>query len=147
DLKAVDTAKGMIPLAEKVTPIVRQAHDLGFGTPEANTLTEKLTTQEYAAYGKIKTILYGATGKENNVSEPPTFAPGTTHNDTSLIGSVVAYAKAFGTDPLTAFNRIFTGQRIVRVDNGAVIVERMDVAKSQREKKQLGGGKDVTLDH
>ncbi len=65
-----------------------------------------------------------------------------------FISEVVTYAKAMGTDPETAFNRIFTGQKIRRVDNGTIIVERMSLKDSTAVKKK-GGGNNPTmkLDH
>ena len=69
---------------------------------------------------------------------------------------VSVYAKAMGTDPETAFNRIFTGQKIMQVSEGGIIVvERQDVADSEAFKKQWvenNGGKvsdmkEVKLDH
>lgn len=66
----------------------------------------------------------------------------------NLIDSITLYAQAIGTDPETAFNRIFSGQQIRRVDNGTVIVERMSLADSTAAKK-AGGGNNPTmkLDH
>lgn len=52
-----------------------------------------------------------------------------------FISMVLTYADAMGTDPETAFNRIFTGQVITRVTNGTVIVQRMPLAASQAVKK------------
>jgi len=65
-----------------------------------------------------------------------------------LIGVIGLYAKAIGTDPETAFNRIFTGQKIRRVDSGTIIVERMSLEDSTAVKKK-GGGNNPTmkLDH
>lgn len=58
------------------------------------------------------------------------------------------YAQAVGTDPETAFNRIFTGQRIRRIDNGTIIVERMPVDESQDIKEERGGkNPEMKLDH
>lgn len=66
----------------------------------------------------------------------------------SFISSAIIYANAMGTDPETAFNRIFTGQKILQVRNGAIIVERMDVGDSQAYKKKYGKDtKQVKLDH
>lgn len=66
----------------------------------------------------------------------------------SLIDGVTLYANAIGTDPETAFNRIFTGQTIRRVDNGTIIVERMSVGASQAEKrKRNAANPQVKLDH
>jgi hypothetical protein len=53
----------------------------------------------------------------------------------TFIDSVINYAKAMQTDPETAFNRIFTGQKIKKVTNGTVIVERMPLEASQKVKK------------
>jgi hypothetical protein len=58
------------------------------------------------------------------------------------------YAKAISSDPETAFNRFFTGQKILRVTNGAIIVERMSVGDSQAYKKKYGADTiQVKLDH
>lgn len=61
---------------------------------------------------------------------------------------VSVYAKAMQTDPETAFNRIFTGQKITRVTNGTVIVERMPLADSQAVKTKAGANNpQMKLDH
>lgn len=65
-----------------------------------------------------------------------------------FIKSVMVYAKAIGTDPETAFNRIFSGQKIRRVDNDAIIVERMSLGDSQAVKKKAGANNPtMKLDH
>ena len=65
-----------------------------------------------------------------------------------FISTVTLYANAIGTDPETAMNRIFTGQTIRRVDNGAIIVERMSLDASQAEKrKRNAANPQVKLDH
>mgnify|MGYP000644483584 CR=1 FL=1 len=65
-----------------------------------------------------------------------------------VIGVVLTYAHAIGVDPVTAFNRIFTGQRITRIDNGTVIVERMSLKDSQKIKTDRDGNNPtVKLDH
>lgn len=70
--------------------------------------------------------------------------------------TVSVYAKAIGTDPETAFNRIFSGQKIMQVsDGGIVVVARQDVGDSEAYKKKWvkehGGDitkmKEVKLDH
>lgn len=65
-----------------------------------------------------------------------------------LVNLVKVYADALGTDPETAFNRMFSGQRIRRVDNGTIVVERLPLEKSTEVKKK-GGGNNPTmkLDH
>lgn len=65
-----------------------------------------------------------------------------------VLNTVTTYAKAIGTDPLTAFARIFTGQKIRRIDNGAIIVERMSYQKSQDFKKKRDADTSaLKLDH
>lgn len=65
----------------------------------------------------------------------------------SFIDKVLLYAKAFGTDPVTASIYLFQGEKIRRVDNGAIIVERMTVEESQGIKKERGATSDMILDH
>lgn len=65
----------------------------------------------------------------------------------SFIDKVLLYAKAFGTDPITASIYLFQGEKIRRVDNGAIIVERMTVEESQGIKKERGATSDMILDH
>ena len=77
-----------------------------------------------------------------------TFKEGERVGDKDIIGYVSLYAQALGTDPETAFNRIFTGQKITKVRNGIVIVERMRLKDSQAIKKKLGGAnKTMKLEH
>lgn len=65
----------------------------------------------------------------------PVFKDGQKTTQSSIIDNVLTYARAIGTDPATAFNRIFTGQHIRAVENGAVIVDRMSFQDSTAEKK------------
>lgn len=72
--------------------------------------------------------------------------------ESNLIDKAILYGKALGTDPVTAFNRIITGQKIRRIDNGAIIVERADVKKTQKiaekEAKKMGVDRNLMrLDH
>lgn len=74
----------------------------------------------------------------------------------NFMSMVEVYAKALGEDPETALNRIFTGQKIMQVSGGGiVVVERQTVEESQAFKKKWvrehGGRiadiKEVKLDH
>jgi len=77
-----------------------------------------------------------------------TFEEGKDVSNENLISFVKTYADALGSDPETAFNRIFTGQKITRVSNGAIIVERMPLKDSTAVKKKLGGNNPtMKLDH
>ena len=69
-------------------------------------------------------------------------------NNESFINVVMLYARALGTDPETAFNRIFTNQRIVKISNDAIIVERMPVGESQKIKAEANAkNPEMKLDH
>lgn len=66
----------------------------------------------------------------------------------TFIESVALYAEAMGTDPETAFNRIFTGQRIRKISGDAIIVERMPLEDSQEVKKKANADNpQMKLDH
>jgi hypothetical protein len=66
----------------------------------------------------------------------------------NVIAGLLLYADAIGTDPETAFNRILTGQKITRVSNGTVIVERMPLADSTAVKKKANANNPtMKLDH
>jgi len=77
----------------------------------------------------------------------PTFENNEEAPKQGILKTVTTYAKAIGTDPVTAFNRIFTGQRIRRLDNGTIIVERMPLTESQKVKADRGAGETMILDH
>lgn len=69
-------------------------------------------------------------------------------SERGVIDTVMTYAKAIGADPVVAFDRILTGQTIRRIDNGAIIVERMSLDDSQAVKTERNGNTDeLKLDH
>ena len=72
---------------------------------------------------------------EGKISEP------------GLIHKIVLYSTAIGVDPVTAFNRILTGQKIRRIDANAIIVERMPLSESETVKQKQGAVGDMILDH
>lgn len=68
----------------------------------------------------------------------------------NLINGIRVYAKALGTDPETAFNRIFTGQKIIQISPGNIIVVDRDSSLAERAVYTKKYGKDahlVKLDH
>lgn len=54
------------------------------------------------------------------------------------LSTMATYAEAIGTDPVTAFNRMFKGETIRKVEGGMVIVERMSLTSSEALKKKYG---------
>lgn len=78
------------------------------------------------------------------------YGDGSLTSKSSLLDNVSLYAKAVGTDPATAFERIFTGQRIIRVGSGpdaSIIVERMPLMASEKVKRDRGAVQGQVLDH
>ena len=82
--------------------------------------------------------------KQQKKEDPESFE---SDSDASFIDKVRAYAEALGTDPITAFEHIFTGQVIRRTDNGAIIVRRMSFEESEAIKEEWGAVKGLMLDH
>lgn len=149
-MKSVENVKQSIDLESKVLPIVRQANELGFGTPEADKLIENLPDDEYDAYKSLKTALYGANAVGTQL-EPTTTPdiPTGTWDKQSLVSHIANIAKAIGTDPVTAFDDIFHGDyKITGLKNGQIIVNRMTLADSEAVKKTRGGNNpEYKLDH
>lgn len=127
-------SKNMIPTVKQVQKLVNDGK-----TEEAKAIVNDLSEADYKAYTKAKKQL------TNN--------PETDTSESSFIDDVATYAHAVGTDPVTAFNRIFTGQRIRRVDGGslfgnAIIVERMPFSESQAIRKEGNANNpSMRLDH
>ncbi len=112
-------------------------------TPEEQSrLLDIMSDEEYALYEE------GKSGEPSgNDTSVPVFKAGEKVSSGNLIDTVVTYATALGTDPLTAFDRIFSGQKILRLDNGTIIVERMSLDDSQEIKSDRGATTEMKLDH
>lgn len=81
-------------------------------------------------------------------SGKPQYQDGTVSSSRGIIQTVATYAKAIGTDPVTAFQRIFSGQNIKSVDNGQIMVDRMPLSASQAYKaSQNAANTSTKLDH
>lgn len=120
---------------------------------QAKAAGDALTNDEYLQYQAIKTIRTSekraaTTQKEIQSKTKPEFYNGQQLSTKSFIEAIATYANAIGSDPATAFDRIMSGQRIRRVDNGAIIVERMGLDASQKVKTDQGGNNpSMKLDH
>lgn len=69
-------------------------------------------------------------------------------SNNDLIKTAILYAQSIGTDPVTAINRLLTGQRIRKISGDAIIVERMPLSESQEVKKKAGANNPLMkLDH
>lgn len=106
----------------------------------------KKVAADYTNHYVIPVAVYKEYIKLKSANDKVSVSEGT-HSKGDLLSTIVTYANAIGTDPETAFNRIFTGQVIRRVDNGAIIVERMSLADSEAVKKEDGSVGNMRLDH
>ena len=114
---------------------------------EALEIINAMTDEEYKAYESLKTSLRNTPADAKNIDS---YSAVNFSNKTEgdFLSGIALYARAIGTDPFTAFNRIFTGQKIRKLENGTIIVERMPVSESQAVKEDRGGKSgDFKLDH
>jgi len=77
----------------------------------------------------------------------PQFESGKETSETGVVHSIATYAKAIGTDPITAFKDIFHREKILRVNGGAIIVERLPLSESTKIKIERGATEEMRLDH
>lgn len=115
-------------------------------------LQDTLTPEDYSNLvdTAVKNKIISPQVKNAATMPVPQVTPNKPQSENGIINTVATYAKAIGTDPVTAFERIFTGQVIRRVDSGAIIVDRMSLNASEAEKRAQAGTGSVTgmrLDH
>lgn len=144
DVRTAEKAKATIQGKKDLLPIYHQIQELKNTNPkEAQKIVDGFTDDEYRYYTLLKESFEKA-----KTGQKPTFEEGDPEPVQSLIETAIVYAKAIGTDPVTAFDRIFTGQRIRYVTNGAVVVERLSLKDSQAIKDARGGkNENFKLDH
>ena len=114
---------------------------------EAQKIIDGLSDDDYDAFEKAYKVVTSKKEEPVDDSSKPSYKPGEKIDKHSFIKDVSLYARSIGTDPLTAFNRIISGQRIVRLDNGTIIVERLPFKESTAIKKARGSGTEMKLDH
>jgi len=111
---------------------------------EAQKVLDDMSDEEYKAFKSLRTSL----DKKIESGASDAVETITPQDQAGFFSGISLYAKAIGTDPLTAFNRIFTGQKITKLVNGTIIVERMSLDESQAVKASRGGKNDEwKLDH
>lgn len=147
DIKTAETTKKTTEGKKEIFPIYQKVQSLKESNPEeAQKLFDSLTDEQHKYYELVKKQL--TSQKPLGDNSKPTFTENQEHTQKGIIGSVLTYAKAIGTDPVTAFNRIFTGQHIRYVANGAIVVNRLPLGESQGIKGERNGNtKDLKLDH
>jgi len=144
----IDVLTGANAIGEKKT--IPQSIIDRFKPMFASSLVELLKSD---TDGKFAFAIAGLLGGGLNTFATPNIKSnviptGTPQKANDIIELVKIYAEAVKTDPETAFNRFFTGQKILKTTNGAIIVERMELAESQAYKEKYGANtKQVKLDH
>ncbi len=132
----------LIPTVKKVQKLTSEGKN-----DEAQEIVDGLSDEEYKSYQFAKENLATPVKPASLSTDTPTFPDNTKTSEKGLISTIFTYAKAIGTDPVTAFDRIFSKQKIRRTDNGAIIVERMSLADSSGVKKSRGATSEMRLDH
>lgn len=132
----------LYPTYLKVQDLISQGKE-----NEAQSIVDAMSDSEYKAYKSLKNTMAKPTSDQPSLDQTGAKDGIAAADESSFLSKISLYAKAIGTDPLTAFNRIFTGQRIVKLTNGAIIVERMPLSESSKIKKNLGGSSEYQLDH
>lgn len=72
---------------------------------------------------------------------------GTWTDSKSMIDDVFLYAKSLGKDPALVFQRMMTGQRLRKLENGVIVTSRLPKSESNAIKKKMGAVGDEILDH
>jgi hypothetical protein len=145
-IKTAEKTKTTLEGKKKILPIYNEAQKLKADgkVEEAKALVTGLSDEEYEYYKAVKKDREEL--KKASEGEKPEF--GEVQTEENIIKTVWTYAKALRVDPVTAFNRIITGQRIRYVTNGVIVVERMPMSESQKIKEEQGGkNPDMKLDH
>lgn len=108
--------------------------------------TEKLKNatgdEKKAIEKRIKTLK-----SQMSRAEKTEAGEGKKESEKGIINTVLTHAQAIGTDPLTAFKLMFKGERIRKLENGTIIVERMPLSESGAIKRKRGATSGMRLDH
>lgn len=133
--------KNILPTFQKIRSLKEEGKD-----QEALQTYNALSDDQKKAYQLVKK----QKDREAKVAEgaKPKFEEGEQTDSKGVIDTAILYAKALGTDPVTAFNRIFSGQKIRYLANDAIVVERLALDDSEDIKKERGGDNStMKLDH
>jgi hypothetical protein len=102
---------------------------------------------------KVNTIL-GLTGDkaikadDSSLSKKQLDEPEETYDSESgFIHHLSVIADALGTDPMDAFKKWYKGETIRKVSGDSIVVERMDLAASEKVKRDRKAGREMRLDH
>lgn len=124
----------MLPVVRQNKALIREGKE-----EQAQKVVDNMTEEEYEAYEDAR-----------NRYEKDDFSFEEEREERGIINTVATYAKAVGTDPKTAFERIYEGETIRRTDNGAIIVYRMPYEESREIRAERGAyatSTELELDH
>lgn len=149
DITAGDTKKANDEMLEYNTRAVAAWNQYQLESEGKDFLTTDAQKQEFLKTWGIKTP-----GTKALANASALYGDGSLTSKSSLLSTVVTYAQAVGVDPQTAFERVFTGQKILRVTNfglfnpdSAIIVERMPLSASEAVKSSRDAQPGQVLDH
>jgi hypothetical protein len=91
-------------------------------TDEAKAMVDSLSDEEWKAYKLVKEQV--EKDKKAAKGEMPSYSDDEPMTPASVINTTLTYAKAIGTNPITAFDRIFRNQHIEEARDGIVVVKR-----------------------
>lgn len=139
--KVIQGKKDILPMYNDIQSLVKSGNEV-----KAQSIIDGMTDEQYKSYQAVKKDQEKLNTAKSG--DKPTFNHGEVQSDRGVIETVWTYAKAIGTDPVTAFDRIFAGESIRYVTNGTIVVDRLPLSTSQAEKKAQGStGAEVKLDH
>ena len=120
-LKAVDTAKAASESVDKMRGIVESVHAVGFDSPEAQKIIDKLTDSEYEQYKTAKKIMYptGGTGADGKGTPADQYI-----KQRGTVQLISDYAKAFGIDPANAWKALVSKEQLGIVKGNLVGLQR-----------------------
>jgi hypothetical protein len=124
---------------------------------EAQAVVDALSDDEFTYYDALAKEFKRA--QDVDKKRKPTWEDGEVSTDAGIISIIGTYSKALALDPIQTFDLVFTNQRIRRVDNGTVIIERdatlfnsaSDIPYEERysaqRRDELNATTDQRLDH
>jgi hypothetical protein len=138
--ESTDPIDSLTPEESTIYNVVKETERLGFNSDASKALVANLTKEQRTTYNSLKKKFFG--------NKKPSFESNKEIKEKEFINQIGMYAKAIGTDPVTAFVRLFEGEAIRRIDNGTIIIYRPDMTDTQAIKAERGGNtKALKLDH
>jgi len=137
NIKQAERARKTEDLKVEILPKFQKAQQLKEEgkRDEAQKIVDNLTEEEWNAYQKLKD--QNEKFEQAQAGNIPTFGDGDLTTDDNIIELVTVYADAVGTDPISAFQTMFTSEQLRKVENDTVIFERAPLQETQEIRREL----------